>query len=76
MCSLHRSYDVTGDKKYLRIAESIFEDIAAVYGTTPCGGGVWWDKVRYVLAKSFYGLLVHKVPSLEPTSTRSQMNCS
>lgn len=36
-------YDVTGDEQYLRTAESLFEDIAASYGTTPCGG-VWWDR--------------------------------
>ena len=36
-------YDVTGNKQYLRTAESIFEDIAASYDTTPCGG-VWWDR--------------------------------
>lgn len=38
------SYDVTGQRKYLRIAESIFEDMAKAYGTTPCGG-LWWSKV-------------------------------
>ena len=36
-------YDVTGDERYLRTAESIFEDMAASYDTTPCGG-IWWDK--------------------------------
>ena len=28
-------------------AESIFENIAEAFGTTPCGG-VWWDKVRTI----------------------------
>lgn len=36
-------YDVTGNKKYLRTAESIFNNMAEAYGTTPCGG-LWWDK--------------------------------
>ena len=36
-------YDVTGDEKYLNTAESIFENMAASYDTTPCGG-IWWDK--------------------------------
>lgn len=36
-------YDNTQDHEYLRTAESIFEDIAASYDTTPCGG-VWWDR--------------------------------
>lgn len=38
-------YDVTGDRKYLRTAESIFDDMAKAYGTTPCGG-LWWSKDR------------------------------
>lgn len=36
-------YDNTGDEQYLRTAESIFDDIAEAYDTTPCGG-VWWDR--------------------------------
>ncbi|KAI9653532.1 MAG: hypothetical protein M1821_007040 [Bathelium mastoideum] len=36
-------YDVTADQKYLNTAESIFEDMASSYNTTPCGG-IWWDK--------------------------------
>ncbi|KAF2231500.1 glycoside hydrolase family 76 protein [Viridothelium virens] len=36
-------YDVTGDTRYLHTAESIFQDMAASYDTTPCGG-IWWDK--------------------------------
>lgn len=40
-------YDVTGDQQYLSTAESIFEDMKAAYGTTPCGsGGIWWDKAH------------------------------
>jgi predicted alpha-1,6-mannanase (GH76 family) len=39
------AYDVTGNKQYLSTAESIFEDMKASYGTTPCGG-IWWDKNR------------------------------
>ncbi|KAK5122407.1 hypothetical protein LTR85_003991 [Meristemomyces frigidus] len=39
------AYDVTGDLQYLLTAESIFEDMKAVYGTTPCGG-IWWDKAH------------------------------
>lgn len=37
------AYDVTGDQDYLNTAESIFQDMAASNGTTPCGG-IWWDK--------------------------------
>ncbi|KAK0261877.1 hypothetical protein LTS09_003970 [Friedmanniomyces endolithicus] len=38
------AYDVTGNWQYLATAESIFEDIKAAAGTTPCGGLIWWDK--------------------------------
>jgi predicted alpha-1,6-mannanase (GH76 family) len=37
------AYDVTGNHQYLQASQSIFENIAASYDTTPCGG-VWWDK--------------------------------
>jgi len=30
-------FDVTGNQQYLSTAESIFEDMKAAYGTTPCG---------------------------------------
>ncbi|KAK0866674.1 hypothetical protein LTR91_023952 [Friedmanniomyces endolithicus] len=38
------AYDVTGNWQYLATAESIFEDMKAAAGTTPCGGLIWWDK--------------------------------
>ncbi|KAK3625495.1 hypothetical protein LTR56_020395 [Elasticomyces elasticus] len=39
------AYDVTGNRQYLSTAESIFEDMKAASGTTPCGGtAIWWDK--------------------------------
>jgi predicted alpha-1,6-mannanase (GH76 family) len=38
-------YDVTGDRKYLQTAQSIFDDMDKAYGTTPCGG-LWWDKAH------------------------------
>lgn len=38
------AYDITGDTRYLQMAESIFSNMAAAYNTTPCGG-LWWDKV-------------------------------
>ncbi|KAK5691818.1 hypothetical protein LTR17_025529 [Elasticomyces elasticus] len=39
------AYDVTGIAQYLSAAESIFEDMKAASGTTPCGGtAIWWDK--------------------------------
>ena len=38
-------YDVTGDRKYLQTAQSIFDDMDKAHGTTPCGG-LWWDKAH------------------------------
>jgi len=38
-------YDLTGDVQYLNTAVSIFNDMYAAYGTTPCGG-IWWDKAH------------------------------
>lgn len=38
-----RAYDVTGETKYLEIAESIFEDMQGGVNDT-CGGGIWWSK--------------------------------
>ncbi len=40
------AYDVTGDRQYLSMAQSIFEDMAAGWDTTTCGGGIWWSKDR------------------------------
>jgi predicted alpha-1,6-mannanase (GH76 family) len=39
------AYDLTGDKVYLSMAESIFADMAASWDDT-CGGGIWWSKDR------------------------------
>ncbi len=38
------AYDLTGNRAYLAMAESIFADIASEWDTTTCGGGVWWSK--------------------------------
>ncbi len=38
------AYDLTGNRVYLTMAESIFADIESEWDTTTCGGGVWWSK--------------------------------
>ncbi|KAF2036417.1 Six-hairpin glycosidase [Setomelanomma holmii] len=43
------SYDLTGDAKYLNTAKDIFEDMTSGW-TTPCSGGIWWDKKHTSIA--------------------------
>jgi predicted alpha-1,6-mannanase (GH76 family) len=39
------AYDLTHDKNYLSMAESIFADMAGAWDDS-CGGGIWWSKDR------------------------------
>jgi predicted alpha-1,6-mannanase (GH76 family) len=39
------AYDLTGDRRYLAMSESIFRDMAGGWDDT-CGGGIWWSKDR------------------------------
>lgn len=43
------SYDLTGDVKYLNTAKDIFEEMTGGW-TTPCGGGLWWNKEKDSIA--------------------------
>ncbi|MEQ7005147.1 glycoside hydrolase family 76 protein [Actinopolymorpha sp. B17G11] len=40
-----QAYDLTGDRKYLRMAVTIAE-FTYEYWDSTCGGGVWWDGER------------------------------
>lgn len=40
-----KAFDLTGESRYLEMAEIIFDDIAGGWDDT-CGGGVWWSKER------------------------------
>lgn len=42
-------YDLTQDSDYLNLAISLFNDIKGGL-TTPCGGGIWWDKDKSYIA--------------------------
>ncbi|TWU71473.1 hypothetical protein ED733_003061 [Metarhizium rileyi] len=41
-----RSYDVSGEEKYLAAAVNIFKDMQTG-GETPCRGGIFWSKDRH-----------------------------
>jgi predicted alpha-1,6-mannanase (GH76 family) len=39
------AYDLTGEPRYLAMAQSIFADMSGAWDQT-CGGGIWWSKDR------------------------------
>lgn len=43
------SYDLTGDQKYLNTAKDLFHDMTTGW-TTPCRGGIWWNKPKDSIA--------------------------
>ncbi|KAJ8105213.1 hypothetical protein OPT61_g10316 [Boeremia exigua] len=43
------TYDLTGDQKYLNTAKDLFEDMTTGW-TTPCNGGIWWNKPKESIA--------------------------
>jgi predicted alpha-1,6-mannanase (GH76 family) len=43
------SYDLTGDTKYLDTAKDLFEDMTGGW-STPCKGGIWWNKPKESIA--------------------------
>ena len=74
------AYDVTGNKQYLSQAQSIFDDMNAVFGKTNCStingvkGGIWWDKphsyVNAIANELFIDVAAHlanRVPASKST---------
>ncbi len=41
-----KAYDLTGEKLYLAMAISLFNDMQKSWDERTCGGGVWWKKTR------------------------------
>ena len=42
---LARAFDITGDARYLKMAKTIFADMAGSWDAH-CNGGIWWKKDR------------------------------
>jgi predicted alpha-1,6-mannanase (GH76 family) len=58
------AYDLTRNKAYLAMAESIFADMAASWDDT-CGGGIWWSKDKdyknAIANELFFSVAAHLV---------------
>jgi predicted alpha-1,6-mannanase (GH76 family) len=50
-------YDLTNKNDYLTLATSIFKDMEGGW-TTPCGGGIWWEKNKSYIASIANGLFL------------------
>jgi predicted alpha-1,6-mannanase (GH76 family) len=57
-----QAYDVTHNKQYLVMAESIFADMSSGWDST-CGGGIWWKKDRHyknaIANELFFSVAAH-----------------
>ena len=68
------AYDLTRNKDYLLMAESIFADMAAAWDNT-CGGGIWWSKDRNyknAIANELFLSVAAHLANRTSGSTRSQ----
>jgi predicted alpha-1,6-mannanase (GH76 family) len=68
------AYDLTRNKDYLVMAESIFADMAAAWDDT-CGGGIWWSKdkdYKNAIANELFLSVAAHLINRTTGSTRSQ----
>ena len=67
-----QAYDLTGETKYLDAAVVIFDDMAAGWGQSPCGG-LWWSKARNavnaIANELFLSVAAHLANRMPATST-------
>jgi predicted alpha-1,6-mannanase (GH76 family) len=73
------AYDLTHDKTYLSMAESIFADMAASWDDT-CGGGIWWSKDKdyknAIANELFFSAAAHLVNRTSGSTRRHYLDWS
>ncbi|KAF2199660.1 Six-hairpin glycosidase [Delitschia confertaspora ATCC 74209] len=66
------AYDLTDNTDYLETARSIFDDMVNAW-STPCDGGVWWDKSKTQIAaisnELFLSVAAHLASRVERSNT-------
>jgi len=71
------AYDLTRDRKYLFMAESIFADMAAAWDDS-CGGGIWWSKDRTyknaIANELFFSVAAHLANRTSGLARRQYLN--
>ncbi|CAI6255621.1 unnamed protein product [Periconia digitata] len=71
------SYDLTRDTKYLNSAKDIFEDMTGGY-TTPCNGGIWWNKdkvnVNAIANELFISVAAHLANRVSQSEKQNYVN--
>ncbi|GAB3608320.1 hypothetical protein GCM10027414_04450 [Humibacter ginsengiterrae] len=59
-----QAYDVTGDQKYLDMAETIATYASGFWDTSTCGGGVWWNASKTYKNSVTSGLFIRLTAEL------------
>ncbi len=68
------AYDLSGDARYLAMAQSIFQDMTGGWDSA-CGGGIWWSKDRNyknaIANELFFSVAAHlSTRGADPTAGR------